>query len=124
MKVLEDHGTVFDSVYCATYPLKRYDSMLDWHYTSIFTPVLTDEEITVSNKYMEIGELPAGEYVFMAFHSAEGVYDSSYETLYSYIINRKIPTEKIVYELYMPFTDTAVNEDDFIVELKVRIKST
>lgn len=124
MKVLEDHGTVFDSVYCATYPLKKYDSMLDWQYTSIFTPVLTDEEITLSNKYMEMGELPAGEYVCIAFHSAEGVYESSYETLYSYIINRKIPTEKIVYELYMPFTDTAVNEDDFIVELKVQIKSS
>jgi MerR family transcriptional activator of bmr gene len=124
MKVLEDHGTVFDSVYCATYPLKKYDSIHDWQYTSIFTPVLTDQEISVSNEFMEIDELPAGEYVCIAFHSAEDVYESCYETLYSYILNHKIPTEKIVYEWYMPFTDTAVNEDDFIVELKVQIKSS
>lgn len=124
MKVLEDHGTVFDSVYCATYPLEKYDSIHDWKYTSIFTPVLTDQEIAVSNEFMEMDELPAGEYICIAFHSADDVYESCYETLYSHILNHKIPTEKIVYELYMPFTDTAVNEDDFIVELKVRIKSS
>ena len=98
--------------------------MYDLQYTSIFTPVLTDEKITISNKYMEMDELPAGEYVCIAFRSAEDIYESSYETLYSYINDNNIPTEKIVYELFMPFTDTAVNEDDFIVELKVRIKSS
>ena len=124
MKVLEDHGTVYDSVYCATYPLKKYDSIHDWQYTSIFTPVLTNEEIVISNEYMEMDELPAGEYVCIAFHSAKDVYESSYEKLYTYILDRNIQTENIVYELYMPFTDTAVNEDDFIVELKVQIKSS
>ena len=124
MKVLEDHGTVYDSVYCATYPLKKYDSIHEWQYTSIFTPVLTNEEIVISNEYMEMDELPAGEYVCIAFHSAKDVYESSYEKLYTYILDSKIPTEKIVYELYMPFTDTAVNEDGFIVELKVKIKSS
>ena len=124
MKVLEDHGTVYDSVYCATYPLKKYDSIHEWQYTSIFTPVLTDEEIVISNEFMEMDELPAGEYVCIAFHSAKDVYESSYEKLYTYILDRNIQTENIVYELYMPFTDTAVNEDDFIVELKVQIKSS
>ena len=37
---------------------------------------------------------------------------------------RNIIKKKVVYELFMPFTDTAVNEDDFIVELKVQIKSS
>lgn len=122
MKVLEDHGTVFDSVYCATYPLEKYDSIHDWKYTSIFTPILTDQEISLSNELMEKDELPAGEYICIAFHSADDVYESCYETLYSYILNHQIQTVKIVYELYMPFTDTAINEDDFIVELKVQIK--
>ena len=124
MKVLEDHGTLYDSVYCATYPLEKYKSIHEWKYTSIFTPVLTDQEIVITNEFMEMNELPAGEYVCIAFHSAKDVYASSYEKLYSYIMDRSIPTEKIVYELYMPFTDTAVSEDDFIVELKVQIKSS
>ena len=124
MKVLEDHGTVFDSVYCATYPLKKYDSMHDWQYTSIFTPVLTDQDLLITNELMKMDAVPAGEYVCIAFRSAEDIYESSYETLYSYINDRNILTEKVVYELFMPFTDTAVNEDDFIVELKVQIKSS
>lgn len=123
-KVLEDMGSVFDTLYGGAFALRKYESLEDIHYDYLFTYAVTDKEIEINLEDVEIGTIPAGQYLSITFASVENAYGTCYQKLMDYIDQYQILIEPIVYDVWMPINFTASNEDEFLVELKIRIQAT
>lgn len=119
-KILENEGSVMNSRYGCTYPLKKYETLQDISYTSVFTPLLTDRYLTMLTKDMNVLKMPAGDYICIAFSFSIKTYFNQYLKLYDYITEHHLKVEPEVFEIFMP-TNYAPNHDGYIVELKVRL---
>ncbi|WP_166462396.1 MerR family transcriptional regulator [Psychrobacillus vulpis] len=123
-KVLEDVGSVFDTLYGGSYALKRYESLDDINYDYLFTHTVTDKETDINFEDVEISILPAGEYLSITFPLQEDTYEVCYNKLICYLEQHSIHVVPIVYDIWMPINFTASKEDEFIVELKIQIQAT
>lgn len=123
-KVLEDMGSVFDTLYGGAFALDRYESLDDVHYDYLFTHAVTDKEIVINLEDVEISTIPAGQYLSITFASVDDAYQICYQQLMDYIDQHQTKIDPIVYDVWMPINFSASNEDEFLIELKIRIQAT
>jgi MerR family transcriptional activator of bmr gene len=123
-KVLEDVGSVFDTLYGGAYSLKRYESMDDISYDYLFSHTVKDQSINVNSEDVEISSLPAGKYLSITFALKDDAYEVCYNKLVNYSEQHHIDVVPIVYDIWMPISSTASKEDEFLVELQIQIQAT
>lgn len=123
-KVLEDMGSVFDTLYGGAYSLNRYESLDDIHYDYLFTHIVTDKAIEVDLEDVEISSIPEGTYLSITFALKDDAYEICYQKLMDYIDQHQTKIEPIVYDVWMPINFAASNEDEFLIELKIQIQAT
>lgn len=100
---------------------KEYDSLDELHYSHVFTPLITDRYITHLTTDMDVKTIPAGRYVCIAFIFEPDTYLTQYQKLYHYIEEHQLQVLPVVYEIFMPLNYSPNGEDQFIVELKVKL---
>jgi MerR family transcriptional activator of bmr gene len=122
-KVLEDVGSVFDTLYGGAYSLKRYKSMEDINYDYLFTHTVKDNKSSNFDE-VEISSLPAGNYLSITFALRDDAYEACYNKLIDYLEQHHIKVVPVVYDVWMPINSTASKEDEFLVELKIQIQAT
>lgn len=120
-RILEHEGSVMNSRYGCTYPFKKYETMHDITYTSVFTPLLTDRYLTTLTKDMNVIKMPSGNYICIAFSFTEETYFEQYKKLYDYITDHHVEVEPEVYEIFMPTNYSPTHFEGYIVELKVKM---
>ncbi|WP_192797421.1 MerR family transcriptional regulator [Psychrobacillus glaciei] len=123
-KVLEDEGSVFDTLYGGAYCLRRYSSMDDINYDYLFTHTVKDSKPNLNFEEVEITSLPAGNYLSITFALMDDAYEVCYNELMDYLEQHHINVVPIVYDIWMPINSTASKEDEFLVELKIQIQAT
>lgn len=123
-KVLEDEGSIFDTLYGGAFPLQRYEFLYDINYDYLFAYIVTDKDFKEKYEDVEISTLPAGEYLSISFVLENDEYEVCYLKLIDYIEKHQIVVNPIVYDIWMPINYTASKEDEFLVELKIPIQTT
>jgi len=123
-KVLEDEGSIFDTLYGGAFPLRRYKSLNDINYDYLFTYIVMDKDFEDKYEDVEISKLPAGEYLSISFVLEDDEYVECYQKLIDYIEKHQLVVDPIVYDVWMPINYTASKEDEFLVELKIPIQTT
>lgn len=120
-QIIEGQGSVMNSRYGCTYPLQHYNDMSEIHYSTIFTPLLTDRFLTNLTNEMDVTKMVAGTYICIAFLFTVENYFQHYEKLYAYILEKKLSVHPEVYEIFMPTNYAPNHVNGYIVELKVRL---
>lgn len=123
-KVLEEEGSIFDTLYGGAFSLQRYESLNDINYDYLFTYIMTNKEFKDKYEDVEISTLPAGEYLSISFVLEDDEYETCYQKLIDYIAQHQLVVYPIVYDVWMPINYTASKEDEFLVELKIPIQTT
>lgn len=122
LKTIEIENTAISSRYGCMFKYAAYENIEEITYDHIFTPLLTDRYITNLTPEMNVQTTPSGRYICIAFIFTVSTYFEQYQKLRHYIEENKLAVIPIVYEIFMP-TNYAPNEtDEFIVELKVKLK--
>ncbi|AYW47146.1 transcriptional regulator [Tetragenococcus osmophilus] len=121
--LLETKESVVDNFYGCVYELKNYQATEEIIYSSIYTSLLKDTPLPeqptkkTSKKYM-----PEGQYICICFKWSEACYLAYYKKLYDYIKQHHISTEGMVFEFSLPNRYFSYEEDDFITELRIKMK--
>ncbi|SDO21756.1 MerR family transcriptional regulator, activator of bmr gene [Psychrobacillus sp. OK028] len=123
-KVLEEEGSVFDTLYGGSFPFQRYEFLNDINYDYLFTYIVTNKDFEVKYEDVEISLLPAGEYLSISFVLEDTEYIECYQKLIDYIEEHQLVVDPIVYDVWMPINYSASKEDEFLVELKIPIQTT
>ncbi|MFD1416092.1 MerR family transcriptional regulator [Oceanobacillus jeddahense] len=116
---------VVDNFYGCVYELKDYQDTGQIVYSSIYTSLTGDElllEKPKSNIFKK--HLSEGMYICICFEWSEDQYFHYYQALYDYIRKNKIDTAGLVYEVSLPNRYFSYEEDDFITELRIKLKET
>jgi MerR family transcriptional regulator, activator of bmr gene len=71
---------------------------------------------------MDVQTKKSGNYICIAFIFNPATYYERYLQLRTYILQNKINVYPHVYEIFMPKNYSPFREDEFIVELKLRLK--
>ncbi|MGN7478856.1 MerR family transcriptional regulator [Solibacillus silvestris] len=121
IKTLEIENSLLSNRYGCIYPFRQYDSLDELHYSHIFTPLLTDRYITHLTSDMEVKTIRAGRYACIAFIFEQDTYLTHYQKLYHYIEEKQLNVGPVVYEIFMPLNYSPNEEDQFIVELKIKL---
>lgn len=123
-KVLEDEGSIFDTLYGGAFPFQRYEFLNDINYNFLFTHIVTNKDFEKKYEDVEISVLPAGEYLSISFVLEDNEYVECYQKLMDYIEEHQLIVDPIVYDVWMPINYTATKDDEFLVELKIPIQTT
>lgn len=122
LKTLESENTTISSRYGCMFTYAAYAHFEEITYDYIFTPLLTDRYINNLTPKMDVQTTPEGRYICIAFLFTEQAYFEQYKKLRHYIEVNQLAVIPTVYEIFMP-TNYAPNEkDEFIVELKVKLR--
>lgn len=122
IKIVENVGSIITNRYGSTFTFKDYDSIKDISYNSIFTPLLTDRYIQDLTEEMDVITTVAGRYACISFEYSLDTYLEQYKKLYTYIESQQLIIESDVFEYFMPTSFAPNKEEQFVVELKVKIK--
>ena len=114
---------VVDNFYGCVYKLKDYQDTDQIVYSSIYTSLIGDEQLSYRpTPSITKRHISAGKYVCICFKWSESHYLHHYKTLYDYIIRNNVQTEDPVYEVSLPNRYYSYEEDDFITELRIKVK--
>ncbi len=119
---VENEGSVIPNRYGCIFPFKQYTDILDIRYDYVFTPLMTDRYIQLLSENMDVQTKKAGTYVCIAFIFETNTYFERYEQLRHYILTHELNVYPDVYEIFMPTNYSPLKEDEFIVELKLRLR--
>ena len=119
---VENEGSIIPSRYGCIYPFKHYKDILDIQYDYVFTPLMTDRYIQLRSENMDVQTKKAGTYICIAFIFEANTYFERYEQLRQYILNHELDVYPDVYEIFMPTNYSPLKEDEFVVELKLRLR--
>ena len=121
---VENEGSIVPNRYGCIFPFKQYHNLLDIRYKYVFTPLMTDRYIQLLSEDLDVQTKKAGTYICIAFIFEPDTYFVRYEQLHAYILRNNINVYEDVYEVFMPTNYNPLKEDEFIVELKVRLRET
>lgn len=114
-------SSIVDNFYGCVYELKDYLDPSEIYYSSIYTTLLGDEQLSdkpqtnITKKHIS-----KGSYLCICFKWSKSDYFHHYQMLYDYIIKNNIVTEGPVYEVSLPNKYLSYEEDDFITELRIK----
>ena len=123
-KVLEEEGSIFDTLYGGAFPFQKYEYLNDINYDYLFTYIVTNKDFQEKYEDVEISVLPAGDYLSISFVLKDNEYEECYQKLIDYIEKYQVVIDPIVYDVWMPINYSASKEDEFLVELKIPIQTT
>lgn len=121
-ETLEREGSVMNSRYGGIFPLKQYDTIYDFNYNYLFTPLLTERYLENLAQGVEVIQIPAGRYACIAFIFSNDKYVSAYKKLYDYVAYLNLGANAKVFEVLMPTSYLPNQKSEFMVELKIQIK--
>jgi len=122
-QILETRDSVVDNFYGCVYELKNYQSTEEIVYSSIYTSLLEDTFLPKQTmKGITKKHMSEGQYICICFNWSEAHYFSYYNKLYDYIKEHRVSTEGQVFEVSLPNRYFSYEEDDFITELRIKIK--
>ncbi|WP_307602400.1 transcriptional regulator [Paenibacillus sp. V4I9] len=117
---LEKEGTVMAPLCGCMYPLKSYESIEKFHYSSLYTSI-SKTDLTSLPLGVYVDSIPEGMYMCIAFkRSKTGYYDHFCKLKEAYDL-LGYPTENNVYEVSLPNNYASSNDEDFITELQIQI---
>ena len=121
-ETLEREGSVMNSRYGGIFPLKQYETINDFYYNYLFTPLLTERYLEKLAPGVEVLQMPAGRYACIAFIFSNDMYVASYKKLYDYVTYLNLGANAKVFEVLMPTSYLPNKKSEFMVELKIQIK--
>ncbi|WP_121642858.1 MerR family transcriptional regulator [Bacillus vallismortis] len=107
--------------YGATFSFHPYTSIDEITYRHIFTPVLTNKQISAITPDMEITTIPKGRYICIAYHFSPEHYFLNLQKLIKYIADRHLTVDSDVYELLIPIHYSPKKQEEYLLEMKIRI---
>ncbi|MEC1754052.1 MerR family transcriptional regulator [Bacillus mojavensis] len=107
--------------YGATFSFQPYNNIDEMTYRHIFTPVLTNKQISAITPDMEITTIPKGKYVCIAYNFSPKHYFLNLQKLIKYITDRQLTVISNVYELIIPIHYSPKKQEEYRVEMKIRI---
>lgn len=120
---VENEGGVIPSRYGCIFPFSAYTSLEEIRYDYVFTPLMSDRYIHNISADMNVSTKRAGRYIGIAFYFEADKYFTYYEQLRHYVEQNQLSVFNEVYEIFMPTNYSPFKDDEFIVELKIRINS-
>ena len=123
-KVLEEEGSIFDTLYGGAFRFQKYEFLNDIKYDYLFAYIVTDKDFEEKYEDVEIGTLPAGEYLSISFVLEDNEYVECFQKLIDYIEKHQVVIDPIVYDVWMPINYSASKEGEFLIELKIPIQTT
>ncbi len=121
MRTIENENSLTTSRYGSTFSLDSYSSLDDIFYERIFTPILTNRYLHHLTSEMGVLKYQPGSYVCISFVFSVDTYLEQYQKLYHYIQEHQLQVEPEVYEFFMPMHYSPHTENQYIIELKVKI---
>lgn len=121
-ETLEREGSIMNSRYGGIFPLKQYETINDFYYNYLFTPLLTERYLEKLAPGVEVLQMPAGRYACIAFIFSNDMYVASYKKLYDYVTYLNLGANAKVFEVLMPTSYLPNKKSEFMVELKIQIK--
>jgi MerR family transcriptional regulator, activator of bmr gene len=110
-----------NSSYGATYTFQPYTQIEQIKYKSIFTPLLTNKQISTSSD-VEVTTIPSGRYACIAFIFSIEDYFMNLQKLITYVSKPTINVISNFYEIFIPNHYSPNKQEEFMVEIKVQIK--
>lgn len=101
-KFIESADGFTNNSYGATFSFQPYTSIDEMTYRHIFTPVLTNKQISSITPDMEITTIPKGRYACIAYNFSPEHYFLNLQKLIKYIADRQLTVVSDVYELIIP----------------------
>lgn len=118
---VENEGSIVPNRYGCIYRFKDYKNILDIQYDYVFTPLMTDRYIQLLSDNMDVQTKKSGMYICIAFIFDPKTYFERYQQLRDYVLKQNLTVHPEVYEIFMPKNYSPLKEDEFIVELKLRL---
>ena len=122
MKTIENENSLTTGRYGSTFSFQSYNSIKEISYERIFTPILTNRYLQHLSDNMGVLKYQFGRYVCISFLFSVDAYLEQYQKLYTYIREQQLLVEPEVYEFFMPMHYSPLHENQYIIELKVKIK--
>ncbi|CAM3696607.1 MerR family transcriptional regulator [Marinicrinis lubricantis] len=107
--------------YGATFPFAAYGNVDEITYRHIFTPVLSDKQISTMTPDLEVITIPSGTYACISFIFSVEHYFDRLQKLFKYIDNHQFTVLSDIYEFFSPIHYSPRKQEEFLVEMKVRI---
>lgn len=120
--IVESTDGFMPTGYGAVFPYQLYNNIDDITYHHLFTPVLTNETISSLTTDMELTTIPAGTYVCIVYIFTPEQYMSNLHKLINYIKEHQMTVISDVYETFIPLRYSPNQHEEFMIEIKVRIK--
>lgn len=121
MKTVESTDGFMNNSYGATFSFQRYNHVDEITYRHIFTPVLTNKQIASLTPDMEVTTIPKGTYVCIAYIFSPERYFPNIQKLIKYITDHQLTVISDVYDSAMPIHYSPNQEEEYIVEMKIRV---
>lgn len=120
---LEERCSLIDNQCGYIYEMKDYQNINQIYYDFFYTSIPHDHiELSEKETGLEFDLIPSGEYVCAAFDWSLQQYISHYQKLYQYIKANDLETEGKMYEVSIPINYSAIREDCFITEIRIKIR--
>jgi len=120
--IVESTDGFMPTGYGAVFPYQLYNNIDDITYHHLFTPVLTNKTISSLTPDMELVTIPAGTYVCIVYIFTPEQYMSNLHKLFDYIKEHQMTVISDVYETFIPLRYSPNQHEEFMIEIKVRIK--
>lgn len=110
-----------DTSYGAIFSFQPYTNIDEITYSHIYTPILTDKQISTITSEMKITTIPQGKYVCIAHLYSPEHYINNLQKLIDYIASNQLTVMSDVYELFAPVHYSPNQQEEYIVEMKIRV---
>ncbi|WP_411345396.1 MerR family transcriptional regulator [Paenibacillus sp. WLX1005] len=120
--IVEEKGDLADNYYGYIYDFKSYEVSGEIECSSIYTTVCETDDIHIQDTRIQIDDISAGEYLCISFDWSTQNYLSYYQIFREHILNENIQTEGKIYQLSLPINYSSFREEQFLTEIRVKIK--
>lgn len=120
-KTVEPISGFLNTGFGAVFPYKNYTDIEDIYYESIFAPVLNNQMNIPLQPGMEIAKIEAGTYVYIADVYTPEKYMRNYQKLMEFVETNELIVIGDVYEIFGAMHYSPNHQEEFIIELKVRV---
>ena len=122
--IVESTDGFMPTGYGAVFSYQLYNNIDDITYHHLFTPVLTNKTISSLTPDMELTTIPAGTYVCIVYIYTPEQYLRNLYKLFDYIEEHQLTVISDVYETFIPLRYSPNQHEEFMIEIKVRVKGT
>lgn len=123
-KFVEMTDGFMDNSYGATFTFLPYTHIGEISYNYIFTPILTDKQVSSFTPDIEVATIPKGQYICIVGIFSFDHYFKNLQKLISYIITNQLTAISDIYEFILPVSPSPNAEEEYIIEMKIRVSKS